>query len=101
MDLHWDYIQQTYDFMSNFDPALASHLVGMRKTDSGVFSYVAQRLNSRPENLLLIDDRSENIVAAREQGCAAIEFTDGRSCRLELVQLGLLPERTVRTNLQP
>ena len=57
------------DFRSNyFDKVYYSHLIGMRKPDAEIYSFVHGDLGVTPSDILFIDDLESNIEAAKEAG---------------------------------
>ncbi|NOT32372.1 MAG: HAD-IA family hydrolase [Planctomycetes bacterium] len=63
---------------------------GVRKPDERAFTGAAAELGVPPGECLLIDDRAENVAAARAQGLQALRFTSAYQLGLELAQRGLL-----------
>lgn len=60
-------INNQYD-LSKFDYVYLSFEVGMKKPDKKIYEYVLHDLNIEPENILFIDDDSDNILRAKEYG---------------------------------
>ncbi|MEQ9305021.1 MAG: HAD-IA family hydrolase, partial [Marinoscillum sp.] len=58
--------------------ALYSHDIGYRKPNHDIFEYVIDREKLNPNKTLFLDDKLENIVAAREVGIKAeqVSFPD-------------------------
>jgi len=48
--------------------------VGIRKPDIGIYETLIQACGSRIEEILFVDDREKNVVAARELGIETIMF---------------------------
>jgi epoxide hydrolase-like predicted phosphatase len=61
------------------DDAVYSHETGINKPDPRAFAIACERLSSRPEECVLVDDHPPNIEAARAFGMQAILFTDNAS----------------------
>lgn len=57
-----------------FDHIINSYNVGARKPDRKIFIEAINRTSSKPEEILFIDDSSENINAAKEIGIHTIQF---------------------------
>lgn len=57
-----------------FDGIFASGYHGMRKPDLGFYRYVLQQTRWAAHEVLFVDDRVENVVAARQVGMTAILF---------------------------
>ena len=63
---------------------------GVRKPEPECFAVVQQTLGAAGDQLLLIDDRTPNVEAARQAGWDAIQFQDARQLEAELQQRGIL-----------
>jgi 2-haloacid dehalogenase len=60
------------------------------KPDRGIFEVLARRLGHTIEGVLYVDDSLRNVVAAREAGMDAVQFTDAAALRGELRGRALL-----------
>ncbi len=72
-------VQLTYGvapFSSFFEAAIYSNEVGMRKPEAGIYEHLIKKANIDPANILFIDDKLENILAAKNQGISTIHLTD-------------------------
>jgi glucose-1-phosphatase len=58
------------------DEAVYSHEIGINKPDPRTFAITCERLQSRPEHCLFVDDHPPNIAAAEAFGMQAVLFTD-------------------------
>ena len=67
-----------------------SCLTGVRKPEPEAYLGVSRVLNRSLADCLLIDDRSENCLAARTQGMQAIHYLDTASLWEELLARGLV-----------
>jgi putative hydrolase of the HAD superfamily len=50
----------------------------MTKPDPEIYAAVVSRMAVQPQDLILVDDRIENIEAAQSLGLQTIHFTDAR-----------------------
>ncbi|KAL9268693.1 Flavin mononucleotide hydrolase 1, chloroplatic-like protein [Drosera capensis] len=66
-----------------------SCLSGKRKPDPDFYVEVLHHLDVEPASCIFIDDRLENVEAARNAGIAGIHFTKAKSLRENLCQLGV------------
>ncbi len=71
-----DRLNEKYDFFRYFDFIFNSYYIGMGKRDRRLFRYVADKLSSKPEELLFIDDQQPNIDRALIEGLNAVCLTD-------------------------
>lgn len=60
-------IDNEYD-LKKFDKVYLSFELGLEKPDKRIYEYVQKDLNVVPENILLIDDKEINIIAAQNCG---------------------------------
>jgi putative hydrolase of the HAD superfamily len=61
----------------HFDVVVISYDVGCAKPDPRIFQITLERLGMPPERALFVDDRLENIDAARRLGIDTLHFTGG------------------------
>lgn len=62
---------------------------GVAKPDGRIFELLAARFDVDPARAVFLDDKQENVDAAREAGFTAIRFTDPGAARAGLRELGL------------
>ena len=55
-------------WLSNFAHHTFSHRLGIAKPEAAIYAHAAQGLATAPEHVLFIDDREDNIQAARQAG---------------------------------
>ncbi|WP_331766773.1 HAD family phosphatase [Embleya sp. NBC_00896] len=67
-----------------FRHRLFSADLGLTKPDPRIFGRLCERLDARPGDLLFVDDRPENLDAARALGIESVLFTDALGLRAEL-----------------
>ena len=80
-----------YPFLAEFDRRYVSGHMGVVKPDPEIFRQVEADCGLPPENLLLTDDRADNIAAARARGWQTHLFTGPEGWEARLVDEGLLP----------
>lgn len=57
-----------------FDTVVDSSEVGMRKPDPRIYKITLERLGSRAEETIFVDDTYENVIAAEKLGMTGIHF---------------------------
>ena len=72
------------DFMPYMDGAVISYQVQMIKPDREIYEYILDRYRLAPEECVFIDDRSENVAAAKAIGMTGIRFEDFEQANREL-----------------
>ena len=70
--------------------SFVSCLIGHRKPDPAVYTYVLRELGVPAEQCIFVDDREINCEAAREAGIAAIRFEGVEPLRSSLREAGVL-----------
>ena len=73
--------------LRNFDHLLFSSQLGVAKPDPAAFEAAVERLSRPREQIVFIDDRPENVEAARRVGLRAVQFTSAARLRTELCEL--------------
>lgn len=67
-------ILDRFDWLGEFDHHTFSHRLGIAKPNVRVYGYAAEGLGVAPQHILFVDDREENVKAAREAGMTAVEY---------------------------
>jgi beta-phosphoglucomutase-like phosphatase (HAD superfamily) len=57
-----------------FDDVFTSGEAGMRKPDLAFYQYVIGAIGATPDEIIFVDDKLENIIAAQSQGICAIQY---------------------------
>ena len=80
--LHWDLCHQTImryqgeDALNWFEKTFASFELHLLKPEAAIYRHVIQETGLRPEDILFIDDRQENLDAAAAEGFQVLLSTD-------------------------
>lgn len=82
-------ILREFSWIGNFDVLVWSFQLKMAKPDPAIYRHTLERLGTRPEETLFIDDRRVNVETARALGLMAIEFTTAERLRQELMAAGM------------
>jgi HAD superfamily hydrolase (TIGR01509 family) len=88
-ELHWTYLTRTYGLDRIGHGALTSFEAGVMKPHAGIYLEAERRFGLEPAATVFIDDRTENIEAARARGWAGIVHTDHDSTVEALRRLGV------------
>jgi FMN phosphatase YigB (HAD superfamily) len=84
-EAHIEFIRSNYRVLDYFDHQILSYEVGSLKPDCKIFEYAIQAAGLPPESLFFTDDREENILAARQLGMCAHQFS-GEAKLIEALQ---------------
>jgi HAD superfamily hydrolase (TIGR01509 family) len=74
-DLHWAHLSREYRFHRIGHGALPSYLAGVMKPHAGIYAEAERRFTLAPAATVFVDDRAENIAAARNRGWHGIVHT--------------------------
>ena len=82
-------IRARFDWIDRFDHCTWSHRLNLAKPEAAIYQHAAEGLATPPASILFIDDRADNITAARAIGMQAIEYshTDHQAFERELLAL--------------
>jgi HAD superfamily hydrolase (TIGR01509 family) len=75
-DLHWAHISREYRLHHIGHGALLSYLAGVMKPHEGIYVEAERRFALEPAATVFIDDRTENIVAAKARGWHGIVHSE-------------------------
>ena len=85
----WPHVRANYPALSRFADVIVSGEEGLVKPDAEIYHRTIARLPFAPSEVLFIDDRADNIAAARNVGFAGHVFTDAETTRAALREHGL------------
>ena len=74
---------------SHFDVVVLSYQVGLAKPQKEIFEHALKELRLKAGECVFIDDKIENIAAAKSLGFKAIHFKDAEQLASELKGLGV------------
>ncbi len=77
----WRFIHKKYSFVKIFNQRILSFNTGFRKEELEYYSYLEKRLNFKKKDMILIDDKLENISTARKSGLSAVHFTESTNLK--------------------
>jgi putative hydrolase of the HAD superfamily len=82
-------IKREFQWIENFDVLVWSYQLRLAKPDPEIYLYALQRLGTRPDETLFLDDKEINIEAAHDLGIRAIQFSTVERLRHDLINAGL------------
>lgn len=80
-----------FPFLRLFDGRIISGDVKLAKPDPRIYHCLLDTYQLNPRECLFIDDRMENVQAARDIGIEAVQFTSPRQLESDLVAYGIFP----------
>ena len=75
--------------IDNFSHHTFSHRLHLAKPDPAIYLHSIHGLGETPNHILFIDDRAENIDAARQMGTSAIQYSGQTAFAHEMKHMGL------------
>src|SRR5882757_3902582 len=82
-------LRNRHSWLTGFDHCVWSHALKLRKPELEIYHAAAQGLHTPPENILFIDDKEENIAAARAAGMNGIQYSTHDAFEQEMGSMGL------------
>ena len=86
---HYQYCEKMIPVLQKFEKIFLSYDLRMRKPDAKIFLTVAEKLATKPEQCLFIDDLEENIEAAKSLNFHTVLFHNADQLRNELREEGI------------
>ena len=76
-DIHWEYVANgRYSFFpGSFRKTILSYEVGSNKPDAKIYQAAIEQCGCAAEDIMFVDDKPENVQAAKEQGIDAVVYT--------------------------
>lgn len=87
--VHFDYIKDNYSIIGLFDHTVLSYEMGTVKPDIKAFEKLMHATSKLPSQHLFIDDRIENIIAAKGIGMDGIQYKSIKSLIAALNERGI------------
>lgn len=81
---------EVFDFLMHFDGIVVSGYENIRKPYSKIYQIILDRYKIIPEKSVFIDDRIENITAAKTMGIHGIHFRNPAQLKNDLLKLGVI-----------
>ncbi|HEY0162191.1 MAG TPA: HAD family phosphatase [Edaphobacter sp.] len=88
-DAMTDGLLKKFDWLNGFHHHTWSYRLRVAKPEAAIYHSAARGLETPPENILFLDDKIENIEAARAVGMQAIQYLGHDSFVQEMEQRGL------------
>lgn len=77
-------LSKRHAFFAHFRHMVISGAILMLKPEAAIYRHLVEVTGIVPAESVFIDDLTRNVVAARESGLNAIQFTSPEQCRAEL-----------------
>ncbi len=89
-DVKFPIALQEFPFLRLFDGRIVSGEVKLAKPDHRIYQLLLDTYKLNPRESLFIDDRLENVEAARALGIEAVQFISPRQLERDLIQYGVI-----------
>jgi HAD superfamily hydrolase (TIGR01509 family) len=80
----FEYLIQRHKFFGRFRHLVISGAILLVKPEPAIYKHLVEQTGIVPAESVFIDDMLKNVIAARECGFQAIQFSDPDSCREQL-----------------
>ena len=80
----FEYLVQHHKFFAHFKHLVISGAILLVKPEPAIYKHLVEQTGIVPAESVFIDDLLKNVIAARECGFHAIQFSDPESCREQL-----------------
>ncbi len=80
-----------FPFLRLFDGRIVSGEVKLAKPDQRIYQLLLDTYQLNPRESLFIDDRLENVEAARLLGIESVQFVSPRQLERDLIDYGIIP----------
>jgi len=81
-------IRAKFPWLANFHHHTFSHRLKIAKPDPAIYAHAAEGLGVAPGEILFLDDREENIAAARNAGMQALQYSTHEAFVRDMQALG-------------
>lgn len=82
-------IQREFKWLEQFDVLVWSYQLRIAKPDPQIYLHTLEKLGTRPEETLFLDDKKVNVDAAIALGMRSLEFSTIERLRTDLIATGL------------
>lgn len=82
-------MEREFDWLPRFDLLVWSFRIRMAKPEPAIYRYALEKLGTRPEETLFLDDKPANVEAASALGIKALVFATVEKLRSDLLALNL------------
>lgn len=82
-------IERSFGWIAGFDVLIWSFQHNLAKPEPAIYHLLLEQLGTAPEETLFLDDKIENIEAARHLGIQAIQFSTVEQLRQDMISMGL------------
>jgi putative hydrolase of the HAD superfamily len=90
VEAHLAHLLKEFGFYDPFSPCILSCEIRVEKPNREAYEYLLQQFDCPPESIVFIDDKRQNVKAARELGIDGIRFESAEQIRKELTNRKLL-----------
>jgi putative hydrolase of the HAD superfamily len=94
-----------FEWLCGFNHCIWSYQLSMAKPEEGIYRAAVEGLKTSAGNILFLDDKIENIEAARAVGLEAIQYRDHDTFQREMKERGfgalLRPEEILKSRCEP
>jgi putative hydrolase of the HAD superfamily len=82
-------LQKKYGWLEDFHHRTWSYALKLAKPEPEIYGHAIRGLETAPEEILFIDDKQENILAAQQAGLATLHYATHAAFEAEMLERGL------------
>lgn len=83
-EAHLNYVKKNFNILEYFKACFLSYKIGSLKPERKIYEYVLKSLGILPNEILYIDDKPQNILAAQELGINSYVFVNAKELNIFL-----------------
>ncbi|MDD3019770.1 MAG: HAD family phosphatase [Alphaproteobacteria bacterium] len=91
-DVKFEVALREFPFLNLFDGRIVSGEEKLAKPDPAIYKLLLEKFNLNPKETLFVDDRLENIEAARNLGIEAVQFISPKDLEDKMAGYGIFPD---------
>ena len=83
----WEDIDKRYNISAYFDEIIISSNTGFSKPDQRIYQYALEKMDTRAQESIFIDDQEGNIDSAKQMGFEVILYKDPEQLHQDLLKI--------------
>lgn len=100
-----EYIQEHPALQSKlsgiFKKVFSGARLGLKKVDAQAYHFIAEEISLKPEEILYMDDKQENLDAAKEAGMVVIRYETNVQAKKDITEVLNFPPQNINIKISP
>ncbi len=89
-EIHFNWVESNFKITRHFQKVFLSYKLKCQKPDAKIYQLVLEETGLRPEQVVFVDDRAENVEAACALGMQGLQFHNAQLLKSHLNDLGFM-----------